>query len=125
MNQNLAHDLDAPASGFDLTAAGQQLARDLGTTNDVSGLLRTFARHAGALAKACESLDHMERFPFRNAMQESNLALFKLVTAAAAAWSLDLGTLYAARLRVVEEGRSSTIACGPPLRHLRGELLER
>jgi len=103
LNQDLARDLDAPSRGFDLTGAGQQLARDLGTTNDVSGLLRAFARHAGALAKACESLDHIERFPFRKAMQESNLALFKLVIAAAAAWSLDLGALYAARLRVVEE----------------------
>jgi hypothetical protein len=103
LNQDLARDLDAPAGGFDLTGTGQQLARDLRTTNDVSGLLRAFARHAGALAKACESLDHMERFPFRDAMRESNLELFKLVIAAAATWSLDLGTLYAARLRVIEE----------------------
>ena len=63
LNQDLARDLDAPAGEFDLTGTGQQLAHDLGTTNDVSGLLRAFARYAGALAKACESLDHMERFP--------------------------------------------------------------
>lgn len=104
LNQDLGRDLGAPkGSGFDLSTIGHELAGELGTTNDVSGLFRAFARHAGALAKACESLDHMEPFPFRNAMRESNLALFKLVVAAAAVLSLDLTTLYAARLRVVEE----------------------
>lgn len=104
LNQDLGRDLGAPkGSGFDLSTIGHELAGELGTTNDVSGLFRAFARHAGALAKACESLDHMEPFPFRNAMRESNLALFKLVVAAAAVRSLDLTTLYAARLRVVEE----------------------
>ncbi|MCE4225948.1 hypothetical protein HCU64_19535 [Methylobacterium sp. C25] len=104
LNQDLGRDLAAPnGSGLDLSKIGHDLAAELATTNDVSGLLRTFARHAGALAKACESLDHMESFPFRNAMRESNLALFKLVVAAAAVRSLDLAALYAARLRVVEE----------------------
>jgi hypothetical protein len=78
-------------------------AADLRPTNDVSGLLRSFARLAGALAKACESLDHMERYPFRDSMRESNLALFKLVVASAFVRTFDLPTLYRARLRVVEE----------------------
>lgn len=103
LNQDLARDLGALATDFEFRTAGRELSNELGPTNDVSGLLRPFARHAGALAKACESLDHMERFPFRDAMRESNLALFKLVVAAAAARSLDLGALYTARLRVIEE----------------------
>ena len=103
LNQDLGRELGMLADRLDLHAAGHEFAGELGTTNDVSGLLRSFARHAGALAKACESLDHMERFPFRDAMRESNLALFKLVVAAAAARSLDLAHLYAVRLRVVEE----------------------
>lgn len=103
LNQDLARDLGALAADFDFRTTGQKLADELDSSSDVSGLLRPFARHAGALAKACESLDHMERFPFRDAMRESNLALFKLVIAAASARSLDLGALYTARLRVIEE----------------------
>ena len=103
LNQNLESDLGVVSAEFDLTVTGRRFASELDTADDVAGLLRAFARHAGALAKACESLDHMERFPFRDAMRESNLALFKLVIAAAAARSLDLGALYPARLRVVEE----------------------
>lgn len=104
LNQDLGRDLGATnGSGFDLSTIGHELAGKLGNINDVAGLFRAFARHAGTLAKACESLDHMEPFPFRNAMRESNLALFKLVVAAAAVRSLDLTALYAARLRVVEE----------------------
>ena len=103
LNQDLGLDLGASVANLDLTATGRELAGEFGAIDDVLGLLRTFARHAGALAKACESLDHMERFPFRDAMRDSNLALFKLVVAAAAARSLALGALYTARLRVVEE----------------------
>lgn len=103
LNQDLGRDLGALAADFDLRTAGQEFAGELGTTNDVSGLLRSFARQAGALAKACESRDHMESFPFRTAMRESNLGLFKRVVAAAAAHSLDLTALYAVRLRMVEE----------------------
>lgn len=103
LNQDLARDLGALAADFDFRTTGQKLADELDSSSDVSGLLRPFARHAGALAKACESLDHMERFPFRDAMRESNLALFKLVIAAASARSLDLGALYTARLCVIEE----------------------
>ncbi len=104
LNQDLGRELGRPAeSSSDLATLGHELASELGKTDDTSGLLRAFARHSGWLAKACESLDHMESFPFRNAMRESNIALFKLVVSAAAERSLDLTTLYAARLRVVEE----------------------
>ncbi len=104
LNQDLGRNLGAPTnSSSDLATLGHELAGEVGTMNDLSRLLRAFARHSGALAKACESLDHMEPFPFRNAMCESNLALFKLVVSAAAARSLNLSALYAARLRMVEE----------------------
>jgi len=103
LNQDLGRELGIQASNFDLRAAGQEFASELGTATDVFGLLRSFARHTGTLAKACESLDHMEAFPFRSAMRESNLALFKFVVAAATVHSFDLAALYADRLRVVEQ----------------------
>ena len=75
----------------------------MGQDNSVGALIRLLARHSGALAKACESLDHMEAFPFRSAMRDSNLALFKLIVAAGAARGLPLEQRYRERLRVVEE----------------------
>lgn len=104
LNQDLGRDLgDAAAGVADLDQLAAAVGSDLGQDNSVGGLLRPFARHAGALAKACESLDHMEAFPFRTAMRDSNLALFKLVVAAGAARALPLEQRYRERLRVVEE----------------------
>lgn len=104
LNQDLGRDLgDAAAGVADLDRLAIAVGSDLGQDNSVSGLLRPFARHAGALAKACESLDHMEAFPFRTAMRDSNLALFKLVVAASASRSILLEQRYRERLRVVEE----------------------
>jgi len=104
LNQDLGRDLGDIANGADLNRLGQTLlGAELRSTTDVSGLLRLFARYAGALAKACESLDHLERYPFRDAMCQNNLALFKLVVAGAAARAFDLAALYRARLRVLEE----------------------
>lgn len=104
LNQDLGRDLGDAADGVaDLDRLAAAVGSDLGQDNSVGGLLRPFARHAGALAKACESLDHMEAFPFRTAMRDSNLALFKLVVAAGAARSIALEQRYRERLRVVEE----------------------
>jgi hypothetical protein len=106
LNQDLGRDLgEVESDGADLKRLGRALATSilLNEAGNAGDLLRPFARHAGALAKACESLDHMEAIPFRDAMRTSNLALFKLVVAAAAARDLDLAVLYQARLRVVEE----------------------
>ncbi len=104
LNQDLGVDLGDGASDVtDLARLADVVGSDLGSDNSVAGLLRPFARHAGALAKACESLDHMETFPFRAAMRDSNLALFKLVVAAGAARSIPLEQRYRERLRVVEE----------------------
>lgn len=104
LNQHLGRDLGLEASGdaslAELGAAAlRQLARP---DREPFWLLRMFARHGGALAKACESLDHLEDYPFRNAMRESNLNLFRLVIAEAVARRIDLDDRYRARLRQVE-----------------------
>ena len=106
LNQDLGRDLGASAgTAGDLAALGRLLIASQAPADagDPPSLLRAFARHAGALAKACESLDHMETFPFRDAMRASNLALFRLVVAAAVERDLDLTRLYHVRLRVIEE----------------------
>lgn len=104
LNQDLSRELGDAAAGIAaLDRLAAAVGSDLGQDNSVGGLLRPFARHAGALAKACESLDHVEVFPFRTAMRDSNLALFKLVVAAGTARSIPLEQRYRERLRVVEE----------------------
>ena len=62
-----------------------------------------FARHTGNLAKACESLDHIEPFPFRDKMKEANLSLFSLVLALASELGVDLAHLYKLRMREIEQ----------------------
>lgn len=101
LNQDLGQEV-CGGGPTDLQRLGQTLASDFGGSNDLTGLLRPFARHAGALAKACESLDHVESYPFREAMKSSNLALFKLVVSAAAVRALDLDALYKDRMREIE-----------------------
>lgn len=64
--------------------------------------MKSYAKEAGALAKVCESWDHLENLSFREMMQKSNLALLKLVLAEAALRQLNLEALYHARLSVLE-----------------------
>lgn len=96
---------EAGAEAADLPQLGAALHASVLPNGSASALnlLRAFARHTGALAKACESLDHLEAFPFRDSMRASTIAIFKLVVAAAAGRDLDLAELYRKRLRVVEE----------------------
>ena len=90
LNQDLGHELEPESSstsslielGTRLTAA---LPRD---HRDPLWLVRTFAMHNGRLAKACESLDHLEALPFRDIMKSANLELFKTVLAEASARGL-------------------------------------
>jgi hypothetical protein len=64
--------------------------------------LRQFARCSGRLAKACESLDHIESHPFREEMRASVLDLFKLVVAEASARRIDLPKEWKERLQSIE-----------------------
>lgn len=102
LNQDLAREL-GDASGSQTL---RQTLNNVLAGNDALGddeLLRAFARHSGTLAKASESLDHVENHPFRTTMLESNLALFRTIIGAAAARQLDLDQAYATRLRAVEQ----------------------
>jgi hypothetical protein len=65
-------------------------------------LIKRLARFTAKLAKACESLDHVESYPFRTVMEESVLSLFELVVSEAACNQFDLETLSKSRLDSVE-----------------------
>lgn len=65
-------------------------------------ILADFAVIAGRMAKACESLDHLEAMPFRDVLQQANLAMFKRVVVEADRLNLDLRERYFERIRQVE-----------------------
>jgi hypothetical protein len=71
-------------------------------SEDKIWFLKQFARHCGRLAKACESLDHIESHPFREAMLASVLDMFKLFVAEGTAHQIDLINGAKERLRSVE-----------------------
>src|SRR5438128_436471 len=104
LNQDLGLELGEGAeTSSSLQALGANLMVDLPRADaDPLWLVRTFARHNGQLAKACESWDHLESVPFREAMKSCNVALLKAVLAEASARGLNIGEAYKTRIREVE-----------------------
>ncbi|WP_129792142.1 hypothetical protein [Sphingosinicella sp. CPCC 101087] len=91
---------------------GQDLSRDLAGRNvDASGDSeaggasgwRAFVKETGALAKACESLDHIEDLPFKALMKQANTALAAVVLHGVSQRGIDIVPAYKARLRDVEK----------------------
>ena len=64
--------------------------------------LKQVARHCGRLAKSCESLDHVEAYPFREQMASSILELFRLVVAESSVREIDLAETAKTRLDAIE-----------------------
>lgn len=75
---------------------------DIQGTEDPFSFVKAYARSTGQLAKACESLDHMEDIPHVAIMRASNIELFKLIVVEASQRSLDLEVLFRNRLRLIE-----------------------
>jgi hypothetical protein len=65
-------------------------------------LLKQFARHSGKLAKACESLDHVESHPFRETMVDSVLCIIKVLFAEASVRGINIVKQAGERLREIE-----------------------
>jgi hypothetical protein len=91
---------------------GQDLARDVAGRNlaprsdadaEPYPVWRAFIKETGALAKACESLDHIEDLPFKALMKQANTALAAIVLDGAAQRNLELAVAYKERLRQVEK----------------------
>jgi hypothetical protein len=78
------------------------LGRIPGNGADSTVFLKLMAHYTGRLAKACESLDHIESYPFREAISAAVLDLFRLVLAEGAAMNFDLVDKAAMRLKEVE-----------------------
>jgi hypothetical protein len=73
---------------------GLHLARLLypAATLDDSWLLTAHAIHAARMARACEKIDHLEAFPFRDEIQNAVVRLCQVAIIAAYANSLDLAS---------------------------------
>lgn len=57
----------------------------------------------GRLAKACEALDHLEDFPFRTTMLETNVKIMAMATWMLCHLGMDVETLYKTRIQEVEQ----------------------
>lgn len=93
LNLNLTEYV-APALGLTATFRdiGLHLANRLypEARLDDSWLLLTHAIHSGKMAKACEKIDHLEAFPFRDELNDSVIKICQIAIVAAIANNIDI-----------------------------------
>jgi hypothetical protein len=89
LSEHVAPHLGATATLRDL---GFHLAEQLypAAKLDDAWLMSAHAIHAAKMAAACEKVDHLEAFPFRNELQEAVLRLCQISLIAAYTNNLDL-----------------------------------
>ena len=95
--QNLAAELNADSPT--LSELGTELAD---AYNEEGSFTRIYASLAGEMAKACDSLDHLEDFPFRATLTGCNAAIFNALLVEASIRQIDIHAAYAARIAEVE-----------------------
>jgi hypothetical protein len=66
-------------------------------------LVRKFPVIVGKLAKACESVDHLEPYPYRESISESVIEIFSLMLIAASVYGISLSNEVPARLLGVKK----------------------
>lgn len=102
LSKHLAPQVGEAATFRDL---GLHLASQLypsATLND-SWLMTAHAIHSAEMARACEKIDHLEAFPFREEIQNAVLKLCQIAIIAAYAASLDLVAAIQERRREVRD----------------------
>ncbi|PPD34080.1 MAG: hypothetical protein CTY19_06140 [Methylomonas sp.] len=72
-------------------------------TEDPLWLVRSFPVIVGNLAKACESVDHLEPYAYRESITENVVAICSLMLAAASFYKIDLITEVPSRLLGVKK----------------------
>lgn len=73
-----------------------------GKENSVA-FTRRYLEQTGRMAKACESIDHLEPFPFRETIASANARIAGLIRETAVQRSFDIVDDYRARIAQVEE----------------------
>jgi hypothetical protein len=105
LNINLAQSSRTPPvdNKYDLRSAGHFFAGELEyLADDKYWFVKQLIRSAGRMAKACESLDHTERFPSREALEAAVIDVYKLVLAYASMMRSDLEDDFLFRIKSVE-----------------------
>ena len=98
--QNLSKTLpEDKTDSLGLVELGQGLANQEAPTGSFS---RRDAGIAGEMAKACESLDHLEDYPFRSRLLKANAELTQILIREAAIRQIDITASYKARIMDVE-----------------------
>jgi hypothetical protein len=91
LNLDLGHALSGQAVAGSLATLRVELAAKFFPSGaDAMRFLKELARRSSRLAKACESLDHVESYPFREAMLSSVIDIFKLLFAESSVLGVDL-----------------------------------
>src|SRR5262249_30407145 len=99
----LGGDLGDRADEVSLSNLGASLANELrGIDNHPYWMVQEFAQHTGRLAKACESLDHLESVPFNDIMKQSNLGVLRVLLVQCSLKRLSLSEAYCIRIADVE-----------------------
>lgn len=98
--EDVAEHYDETDSLIDLGVAIAQSKQRAGGFGDE--LVPELAVRVGQLAKACESLDHVEDYPFRPSIQTAVKAIFEIVAVEAAVRQIDLAKASKERLAGVE-----------------------
>lgn len=94
----------ATASVHDLAKLGEALAKEEGVKKfDTLWLLQSMTIAAGRMAKGCESIDHLEPFPFNEHIKESVVEILKTTLIATSLRGLDLASAVRARLDEVKK----------------------
>jgi len=99
LNLSLSETIADPSESVLLCDLGQSLSRRLypKTTLNDHWLLIEHAVYSGKMARACEKIDHLEAFPFREEARAAVIRLCQIALIAANVNSIDL--LYEARER--------------------------
>jgi len=108
LSEHVAPNLGGAATLRDL---GLHLARQLypAAKLDDPWLMSAHAIHAAKMAAACEKIDHLEAFPFRDELQNAVLRLSQIALIAADANNLDLLSAVRERRREIR-ARTSFIS---------------
>ncbi len=92
------------ASVCDLVELGAVLAKREDVENfDPVWFLKAMAISSGRMAKGCESIDHLEAYPFNERIRENVVEICKTALIAASLQNLDLACMVHTRLAGVKE----------------------
>jgi hypothetical protein len=104
LNIRLSAAIQTARDAASLSELGKILLRQSDSAGNARGdwLLLTYAIEAGQMARACEKLDHLEAYPFREKIAEAVVAICKTSVMAATVSEFDLRSAIKERFDEIE-----------------------